>query len=388
MDGGSGVAGVAWVVWGLIFRRIAPTEGMHIRLAEPSDSDALCELMERCPMGENLRLTFERRPDYFLGAGVQAENPLVLLGEGEPGIFGVFAAGSRRVFVDGQPRNVRYLSDLRIDPRFRRQTWLARGYRYLRGRVFEPGEFAQTLILSDNAAVMKILTSRRAGLPGYFPHGTYLTHFLRCEGKSPENAAVVSTAESSDLAEMQDFFDREAPRRQFYPCYRLADLESSPYHRGQRICDFVLARSRAGGVGGAGELAGMLGIWDQSGFRQTRIHEYRGALRFLRPLANFASPVPLPPAGETLPIRYVHSVLVRGDDPAILREMLAFAMKRAGENGFRGAFALGLDAADPLNAAIAGFRKRTVAGRHFLVSFEEKVAPVAPGPFYFESARI
>ena len=87
---------------------------MPIRLAEPKDSDAICALLEQAPMGDSMRLTFERRPDYFFGAAVQAEEPAVCVGETDGEIFGVFAAGKRRVFVNGQPESIRYLSDLRI----------------------------------------------------------------------------------------------------------------------------------------------------------------------------------------------------------------------------------------------------------------------------------
>ncbi len=353
---------------------------MKIRSAEPTDSGALCDLMERCPMGQSIRLTFERRPDYFLGAQIQAEQPLILLGDGPDGIFGVFAAGSRRVFVNGTPTKIRYLSDLRIDPEYRGKTWLARGYRHLRSEVFESEEFAQTLILSDNAEVMKLLSSRRAGLPGYFPHGEYLTHFLGDGAPHLDGSIQVKPATSGHIPEMQCFFDQEAPRRSFFPCYRFNELTSNPYYLGQQISDYLLAYRGS-------ELVGFFGVWDQSSFRQSRIHGYGGAIRWMRPLVNRVSPIRLPRPGSVLPLRYAHSIVILDDDAEILRQLLAVGMNLAKKAGFQGNLVVGLDAKDPLNEAVSRFRKRTFRGRHYLVSFAQSV-PSLPRPFAFEVARV
>ncbi len=354
---------------------------MSIRFATAKDSEALCALLENSPMGEQIRLTFERRPDYFLGAAVQAEEPIVVVGEDDKtgDLFGVFAAGSRRVFVNGEERKVRYLSDLRIDSSHRGGTWLARGYRFLRREVLDGDELAQTLILSDNAAVRQILTSRRGGLPGYFPAGEYLTYFLSGTVTAANAGAwEVRQARPEDVGGMQRFFDREARRKQYYPCYRFEDLDTSSYYRGQSIADYWLAFEGE-------ELCGILGTWDQSEFRQTRIQAYHGAIRYARPFLNLVSSVTFPDPGEVLPMRYLHTAVTKDNRPEILEALLSSILSQ--EPRFPGYWVLGLDAADPLNAALSRCRKRVFRGGHYGVSFGD--APDLPeGPFYFEAARI
>ena len=81
-----------------------------------------------------VRLSQDRRPDYFHGTAVQCEQPeaYVPKQKDEGGLGGVFGAGLRRVFVNGQPRPVRYLSDLRISPSHRSGSLLAHGFRFRR----------------------------------------------------------------------------------------------------------------------------------------------------------------------------------------------------------------------------------------------------------------
>jgi len=354
---------------------------MSIRLAIAQDSEALCQLLEKSPMGEQIRLTFERRPDYFLGAGIQAEELLVVVGEEEKTgeIFGVFAAGTRRVFVDGEPRSIPYLSDLRLDPSHRGGTWLMRGYRHLRTEVLGTEAFAQTLILSDNAQVRELLTSRRGGLPFYHPCGEYRTHFLsgirQAKGSSEHE---VRQAKPEDAAMMQAFFDQEARTKQFYPCYQFSELGKTGYYRDLNLVNYWLAFN-------GGELIGILGGWNQSAFRQTRIQGYGGLVGRLRPFINLCSRVQYPPVGSQLPMRYLHTAVTRDNHPAILRSLLGRVL--ASEPTFTGYWVLGLDQADPLNQAVSGMRKRTFGGLHYLVSFQEK-PPTHAGIYYFEAGRI
>ena len=121
-----------------------------------------------------------RRPDYFHGTAVQCEQPEVYVPKqkDEAGLAGVFGAGLRRVFVNGQPRPVRYLSDLRISPSHRSGSLLARGFRFLRREVFKNDEFAQSLVVTENKNALNLLTSGRCGLPGYFQFGDYVLSLI------------------------------------------------------------------------------------------------------------------------------------------------------------------------------------------------------------------
>ena len=103
-----------------------------MRPARPEDSAALEALFRATPMVGAITLGLERGPDFFDGAAVQCEEPEVyIVREGAA----CWASGTRRVFVNGRPARVRYLSDMRIHPDHQGGLVLARGFRYIREHI-------------------------------------------------------------------------------------------------------------------------------------------------------------------------------------------------------------------------------------------------------------
>jgi hypothetical protein len=349
--------------------------GLNFREAGPADHAALEELFRATAMGTRVRIAFERDPDYFAGSRVQADEPCVRAAFDEAGrAAGLLSAGTRNVWLE-QPLRMRYLSDLRIHPDHQGTTVLARGFRLLRHEVFQPGEWAQTLVLEDNTRALKILTSGRAGLPTYQPAGRYVSWLLPQQRVSRPGDFRVRRATSSDLPEMQSLLTSSTRRRSFSPLVDLANLEK-PMFRDLAIGDFLVAESR-------GSLAGMMGLWDQSRFQRLRITAHAPLLGMLRPLWNMFSRVKLPRPGEVVPLLKATAIACRDDDPRILRTMLSFALAESAPH----LVLLGLSARDPLADAMAGLSARKEIGLHFLVGWDGTPPPWQE-PFAFDAARI
>lgn len=121
-----------------------------------------------------------------------------------------------------------------------------------------------------------------------------------------------------------------------------------PVDGGQRSEHFLLARDR-------GRLVGMVGLWDQHAFKQTRVLAYRRPLGWLRPFYNAHSALRggprLPRAGGCLRYQTVHTVVVADNDPGLLRPLLAEAQARSGRAD---GLILRLFQHDPLRAALQG----------------------------------
>ena len=354
--------------------------GLSVRPAGPGDHAALEELFRATSMGSSIRLNFERDPDYFAGARVQAAEPCVWAAFDKSGrAAGMLSAGRRRVRVGGGEREMRYLCDLRIHRDWQRSTLLSRGFRLLKREVFAPGEWAQTLVLEDNLRAIELLSSRRAGLPEYRPAGSYLTWLLPSQAVAADPAIPVRRAKRSDLPEMQRVHDDSTRRRSFAPVLDFHEL-GGPAWRDLAIEDFLVAEK-------GGRIAGMLGRWDQSAFQRLRIAGYSQALSLLRPLWNagtlVSGGVALPKPGDTLPLVKATAVACHDDDPAILRALLAGALRD--DDGKL--LLVGMSAADPLAAALQGLRGRQDRGRHFLVGWEGE-PPAWQEPFAFDVARI
>jgi hypothetical protein len=353
--------------------------GLILRQAVETDHLAIEELFRTTPMGSQIRIGFERDPDYFAGARVQATEPSVWGAfEANGRAVGILSAGSRRVWLDGE-RPMCYLSDLRIHPDFQGSSLLARGFRLLRHEVFQSGEWAQTLVLEGNPQALDLLTSQRGGLPQYRPAGRYVSWLLPFQRIHRKSNIQVRTATDADLVEMQELLDASSRRRSFSEILNLADLGKASW-RDLVANDFLIAEKN-------GTIVGMLGLWDQSRFQRLRVKGYSPALTLLRPFWNTWSQlhggIPLPRAGDVLPLRKATAIACQNDDPEILRALLAMAL--AGND--KRLLLLGLSAKDPLAAALQGLIARKEYGRHFLVGWEGE-PPAWNEPFSFDASRI
>ena len=183
---------------------------------------------------------------------------------------------------------------------------------------------------------------------------------------------------------MQEFYDREAARKAWSPVYRFDNLGSG-YFRDLAVEDFTLAFDE-------GELVAMAACWDQSRFKQTRVHGYSGAMRYLRPAYNVVaallpSHVPLPREGTNIRSAYATALHCRGNNANDFRALLA-SLIRNGRLREADYLMVGLDAHSPLCEALDAFSHRLVRGGHYLVGFGDEPPPVPGGEFYFECARI
>ncbi len=349
--------------------------GLTIRPAVQADHAALEDLFRATPMGSRIRLCFERDPDFFAGARVQAEEPCVWAAFENGGrAVGVFSAGTRRIGLGGG-MPMRYLSDLRIHPDWQGSPLLARGFAVLRKVVFRPGEWAQTLVLEENVRAFEMLTGRRGGLPEYRPAGRYVSWLLPTQRIARPSKYQVRRATRADLEAMQILLNASSERRSFAGIVNLVDL-GKPAWRDLTIEDFLVAECD-------GVIHGMMGIWDQSGFQRLRIQAYPPIIAALRPLWNSFASVRLRRAGQVVPLRKATAIACENDDPEILRAMLAVALDEKDER----LLLLGLSAQDPLVSALRSLKGRVQYGRHFLVGWEG-APPEWEEPFAFDVARI
>ncbi len=342
-------------------------------LATPSDDAALRRLLAEIPMGGGIRVAFEREPSYFHAVGVQGHFAQVVVAR-DTATGALAGVGTRSVsprFVNGEVRQVGYLSDLRLAPAYRGGTLVARGYRLLRelhrdGRA----DLYYTVIAADNETALRTIAARRAGLPPYRDLGLLLSpavNLVRRRRALPADVEIVR-GHRRLLPDIVACLNRNGQRRQFGPAYAVEDFDPAcAWLRGFRVEDFYAALRGS-------RVVGVLARWDQNPFKQTRVLGYGGALRLLRPLYNLAAPVlgapRFPAPGARLRAFYVAFVAIDGDDLAVFRALLRRLYNEAVESGY-GYCLIGLHEGDPLAAALSDYRLSPFRGRLFCVHFED-----------------
>jgi hypothetical protein len=323
----------------------------RFELATEADDEQLRRVLAAAPMDGDVSVSFQREPSYFDAAVVGGDFVQTVVGRlsatGEIVGFGVRSV--RTMFVNGQPRPIGYLSTLRLLPEHRNLGLIARGYRFFAELHDDRStSLYLTTIAEGNDRAVDVLTRGRAGLPPYHKAGRFFTFVIpprqrRSNGTTVADV-IVRSAVMDDLPAIVEFLNEYGRRRQFFPCYDAADFfQPRCTFRDLQTGDILLAvRDR--------RIVGTLGMWDQSGFRQSVVHRYSRRLQWTRPAFNLWARLRgmprLPPVGETFPAVNAAIPVVADDDPAVYAELFNAAARWLAESSRH--LLLGLHETDPL----------------------------------------
>lgn len=360
-----------------------------VRPARPDDNSALLDLLRRTPQMGSVTLTFEREPDFFSGARVACEVPQVLVAERQeqPGrLLGMVDIGQRQQYINGQPCSVGYLHDLRIAAEGRGGRVLGALFRAIAAAMQEPGSWMEAVILEDNLIPLGIVGRGRAGLPNFYPNGRITTSLLpgRQSRSHTDSGLKVRAASAADAQQMQQLW-QQASSRQGFPVYEVKDLlAGGPYYQGLRIEDYWLACLDT-------RVVGVVGVWNQKAFKQTRVAGYSRWLAALRKPYNLYSQLfgglHLPAVGDTFDYLHLHGLSVLNDNPLIFQALLEHIL--AHQVRPRQSLVCGFFDDDPLAQVVRSYRRQTLHSRHFLLSYDHDPRPEqARGPRHVEIARL
>jgi ribosomal protein S18 acetylase RimI-like enzyme len=334
---------------------------IQVRDARTDDNAALCALARSCPMEGDIALAVSREPDFF--ALNRLEGAQWRLGVAESGsvadsaVAGCVMGAARTTYLKGQRRETLYAGDLKVHPALR-GTGVADSLTEWVVEVLADLGGADTPLLVTVLAGNNAMERRAHGRGGAARFTRFATvrafsiPLLWPRSQRTVGAVDVSAATSSDLDEMAALWKRVAPGRQFAPVFDADSMSAwitdAP---GLGIDDYLVARSRDG------RIAGFLAWWDQTAFKQSRVLRYSSRLAAVRVALNGLASVTrgarLPNVGEPLRYRTALHVCAPSGRPDVLAALLRASCAELRSQRY--AFAtIGLDARDPLCAALAG----------------------------------
>lgn len=348
-------------------------------LATEADDRDLREVIASTTMPGRVALSFRREPSYFAGAAVEGDWQQVVVARQQDNgrVVGFGSRSGRQMYVNGQPTDVGYISNLRLLPGLRGRSLLARGYRKLRelhadGRA----KFYLTSIAEDNLAALQMLTSGRAALPAYHDMGRYHTLVIPIPRRQrrtsrlharPTNV-VIRNAVADDLPRVVAFLTDIGSRKQFFPCYAESDFTANNgTFRGLDVSDLLLAEEN-------NRIVGVLGLWDQHATRQTVVDSYAGPLRHGRWLYNAwawsQGNVCLPPPGSALRYLTAATPVVEPGRVDIMTTLIetATAQRVGGPWQY---LLVGLHESDPRLPAVKQLAREEYLTRIFAVCWED-----------------
>lgn len=352
-------------------------------LAMPADDPAIRRLLAANPVPGRVVLTYEREPDYFLGCATMGHFCQVLVARHIPTgqVAAVACRSIRPLFVNGQEEDVGYIGQLRVDERFRGHWLVSNGFRFFQhlhadGRV---AGYVTTIIEGNTQAQGLLVDKARRHFPLYQEVDRLCTVAVilrRPFYRVTQSAAAgeITPASVADLPAIISFLQQHSPAKQFFPVYTQADFTNSPVTRDFLISDFVLAHRQ-------GQIVGVMGLWNQSGYKQTIVRAYTDSMRWLRPIYNIGLTClgarPLPSPGQPIHFAYASFICISQNDPAIFHSLLQTVYNLAVRRGYA-YLILGLSTRDPLLA---------VARRYLHISYYSRLYTVCwPGQedFYYK----
>jgi hypothetical protein len=362
---------------------------IQVSFATPADDPAIRGLLRREPVGGRISISYERDPSFAIGCAATGENVTVLVARDPASetVVGVACRSEREVYVNAAAVHLGYIGQLRIDRRYRGRWLVSRGYRVLRDLHEQrplPGYLA--VVTTDNREAAGVLVEKpRKLFPSFHPIAEYSTLALQVRPSKLQTG--VEAAKSHDIPALANFLATHGPRRQFFPVWTAERLLHLIHHLGLRYEDLQITRSN-------GTITGVMGMWDQSAFKQNVVRSYAGWLGRTLPLYNTAAPwfmrPRLPRPGEKIRSAYAAFVCVAQDDASTFRNLLTATLQRAAACGLN-YLLVGLDERDPLLAIARGHPHILYPSRLYLAEWPEEFhlhAQLDDRPSYIEIATL
>jgi hypothetical protein len=374
---------------------------MQFELANAADEPALRRILRETPFVGDVSVTLEREPCVHFGNAIEGERSQILVARPAPGqpVIGMATRTLIDSFVNGAPKRIGYLSQLRILPSYQaRPRTLKGGYAAMRELHADgAAPFYVTTIIADNEPARRVLEAGLPGFPNYHYVGDMLTLLISMTGGQEalgrraawsgrrqrtrraawsgprDQSATISAAEPQDLDAIVECLERNGARHQFSPRWTREVLLSPSRSRGLRMRDFLIARRE-------GRIVGCLACWDQREFKQTIVRGYSTRLAIARPVSNLLAPLTgipkLPAVGGSVSFAYLSHLAVDDDDAEVFAALVLAARRDAAARGLDH-LCIGLSARNPLaSVALARFGAREYRSRAYVVHWNDGVEAV------------
>jgi hypothetical protein len=354
-------------------------------VATRSDDLEIRRLLRENPMLGRISTSLEREPDFFADAAQSKTKKQTIVAREGSRVVCVGSCTTRLRFVNGEPRRVGYLGELRLDASVSgRFDILRRGYRFFRELLTDdPPDLLFTSIAADNHRAIRFLERRLPGMPCYEPLCDFVTLLLPVK-PSKRRSPTRHEMSHFNLRAGSETGARGTLLPHLEPVsgnYQLAPLWSTEELRASVPLGLTAANTVVVGEGPNPAASAIL--WDQRSFKQTVIRGYRPWLAAIRPVFNAVAPwlrqPRLPAVGTPLNHAYASHLATPSERPELTADLVAKLMTLAANRGIE-ILTVGFDANDPrLGEIRSRFPGREYRSRLYRVHWPDlpSLSPIA-----------
>jgi len=300
-------------------------------VATRDDDAAIRRLLRENPMRGAVCVSFEREPDYFLGADLAGGEDQTIVAFSDSRLVCMGRCTRRECWVDGAARRVGYLAELRLDPTARGRFGLLRdGYEFFHALQHDaPAGLYFTSIAADNERARRLLETGARGLPAYGFLAELDTLLVAVPRRPRATKLRVECATPKRVPDLLRVLNGHGERHQLAAVWTVEQLRALE-QCGLPLDRFVLSLD-------GNEVVACGALWDQRTFRQTVIHGYSRSLAFARPFVNAASHIfrtpHLPRAGSVLAHAFLSPLAFADGAESVLPDFIEAVFPLAAQVG-------------------------------------------------------
>lgn len=337
-------------------------------LATKNDDRELRNLIAANPVPGSISLVYTREPSFFDSVNIMGKTSDIFIARENNHILGQGMVSYLDCYINGVAKEIGYLSSLRLDKRLRSTGCIYKGYDFVKKLSAEKNTpFYLSTIVEENYIARKVLTTNRKSIPQYIDIGRYITYailFQRSKRKIKKSGYTIDNLRNnSELKPVVDFINKEGSRKQYYPVYTsddLAGFKGFDYHNLWVCYDHD-------------EIIGVIGVWDQSSFKQTRVHKYQWKWKIIRPFYNsFSYPFgyrKLPKCHEKFEYFFLSFVAIKDNRTDIFESIIKHIYNKYTNSKYH-YVVIGFHENDPLNQTLMKFKTIKYNSRMYVVSFK------------------
>ena len=341
-------------------------------LASPQDSSQILEILEEGHYGGNISLLYTRRNDAFASFMREGEevNIITCRDSLNDRIASIGACAQRTLYVNGIPRKVGYLFNLKTRSEYRKMfRFLPKGYEYCYQVHREKKlPFFLMTILEGNRDAIKLFEKRRAFMPGHYPLGTYRVFAFKTGLKcKPMPGFHFRRCSEADMPAVLQFLNETGKNYQFFPWLQPEDFRDKS-KKGISPGDFYSLHDDRGEITACGA------IWDQKTYKQYIVKGYRGFFKRIAPfsavLPVFGYPHILAKPGTILDFFTLSYWAVKDNHPGLFTHFLKNISQCPGAKDYR-FFVLGIHDANTLKNSLERLPHFSYTSRIYLVDWDK-----------------
>ncbi len=334
---------------------------MNFRFYEAGREDDadIRRLVKDSPMPGKVTVSFQREPDYFEGCSVMGNKTRVYLGRDYDSskLALVVSTSEFPRWIFGRKVDTGYLGQLRVAAEYLSRRAPLRGLEFLmKMEAPSPDKVYMAVIPRENRISRGIFTGvRNYGFPRLHHVTELVTSAISLGGEKRRisHPYTVERGSRKNLDEVVIHLNKWGRNHDFFPYYTAEDFLDNRILKGFHLDDLVILRKGK-------EILGTLGIWDQSGFKQSVVDGYSDFLRRLRPgynvLAGLTGFPRLPAPGETIDSVYGCCLCLKDNNCFYFRILLREVYNLAVTGKFS-YLMIGLSEEDPLVSELRTYRK-------------------------------